>query len=237
MTKQELLKTAKPILFSTEMVRAILDGRKTQTRRVIKPQFTDSNLLGKDYRFYGKASKDANKIDIGISWNKSDPIPKSIIRKAKYKPGDILYVWETWNVCECEDICPGIADENECPFNRVGYKCYRYKAQYSDCESRKWKPSARMPKEAARIFLRVTDVRAERLQDISENDCLREGIQQNTVRSLRGVPSFQIYGMSEWYTKAKYAFTDLWDRMNAKNGYFWESNPWVWVYTFERVEA
>ena len=143
--------STKPILFSTPMVQAILDGRKTMTRRVIKPQpMIMAN--GKPLNGYN---------DSMIKAAGEFPTPK-------YQPGDILWVRETWFREDCTPDCAGQEDENECPFNRVGNACYGYKAQYltGGDDDIKWRPSIYMPKEAARVFLRVTGVRVERVQDI-----------------------------------------------------------------------
>ena len=137
----------KPILFNTDMVRAILEGRKTVTRRVVKfkpgqnPQWTgyipDGQVL------YG-----------------SNNIPAS---KSPYQPGDILYVRETWT--------------------RSMAGTYLYKATDTPIILDRWRPSIHMPKEAARLFLRVTDVRAERLQAITIEDIQKEGLMRENVRS------------------------------------------------------
>lgn len=121
----------KPILFNTDMVRALLAGRKTVTRRVVKPQPDEHLTTGE---------------------NALELLAEAC---APYRPGDLLYVRETWT--QDGDV-------------------YRYKAGFCD-QNRKWRPSIHMPKEAARIFLRVTDVRVERLQDITELDILeKEGL-------------------------------------------------------------
>ncbi len=167
----------KPILFNTEMVRAILDGRKTCTRRIMKPQPT---------AHYGTHCA----------------IPP-------YQQGDILYVRETW--------CKGSwMNEKE---------RYYYKADDNDflCT---WHPSIHMPKEAARIWLRVTGVRVERLQDIDGKGCVKEGIEEEP---LKDVGDEFVKGM----------FHDLWDSTIKKSDidrYGWDANPWVWVIEFERCE-
>lgn len=179
----------KPILFSTEMVRAILDRRKTCTRRIVKstPSFFEVN------------EKPVYLYDTEPSMGKIYP---------PCQPGDILYVRETWNLDD---------DEN-----------YYYKADgdlrpngYRESD---WIPSARMPKKAARIWLKVTDVRVERLQDITSEQIYREGTEVEEPFVLNG-------------EEKRYAFSVLWNSTIKKSDldrYGWEANPWVWVIEFER---
>lgn len=180
----------KPILFNAEMVRAILDGRKTCTRRVVK---LPKNMSG---RPVGKSG------DIGFMYLGG-------IKRPPYQHGDILYVRETW--------CKGSwMNEKE---------RYYYKADDNDflCT---WHPSIHMPKEAARIWLRVTGVRVERLQDIYGKGCVKEGIEEEP---LKDVGDEFVKGM----------FHDLWDSTLKKSDidrYGWDANPWVWVIEFERCE-
>lgn len=192
MNREELLKNAKPILFNTEMVQAITEGRKTVTRRVIKPQ----PIAGiRKSVFVPSGIEDGHGREI----------------KLLYKVGDILYVRETWQ------LLPSGFDEMPPEMN------YIYKASHvlSD-ECTRWRPSLHMPKEAARIFLKVTDVRVEKLQDITEEQAKAEGIK---LLSHDGVSI---------YTKDyKTAFEITWDSI-YKNS---KENPWVWVIEFERVEV
>ena len=180
----------KPIIFSTEMVRAILDGRKTQTRRVIKPQ--------------PESMKDGK------------------LPKCPYQPGDILWVRETWYYEEhMHELTAGDPD---LPSGR--YK-HRYICKASDPDypvgNKGWRPSIHMPREAARLFLLVKAVRVERLQEITEEDVLAEGC---------GLASWT---QDDWPKTA--GFAQLWDSLNAKRGYGWKNNDWVWVIEFERTEA
>ncbi len=173
----------KPILFSGPMVRAILEGRKTQTRRVMKPQPPDKML----------ATEKSRTLLAAVA--------------APYKPGDILYVREKW----CNINKPGISPEY------YYFAETKYAEDYDSTEW-KWRPSIHMPRAAARLFLRVTDVRVERVQEIGELDAIAEGFQE-------------IYPGEEINE-----FIKLWDTLNAKRGYGWAANPWVWVYTFERTD-
>jgi len=144
----------KPILFSTPMVQAILDGRKTQTRRIVK----DSMLQENENEF------------------KEEEFLKATIKKPINK-GDILWVRETWFPTRYdfkELLQSGITSLSK--GNIIKYKADNDYDPIKDCVGRSWKPSIFMPKEACRIFLEVVDVRVERLQDISESDAIAEGI-------------------------------------------------------------
>lgn len=190
----------KPILFNTQMVLAILDGRKTTTRRIIK---VNNNLEFMGFK-EGKALL-----------GKGCCIHETI--KAPYMPGDILYVRETWGISNpLGDFARN---------NRTAE--YVYKAGYSKGEripmAREqeknlgvWKPSIHMPKDAARIFLKVTGVRVERLQDITEQGIKAEGITE------------------EWPPHAMDKFQELWDSTTKE--YKWRLNLWVWVIEFERCD-
>jgi hypothetical protein len=204
MNREELLKNAKQILFNTEMVQAILDGRKTVTRRKIDrdiTNFCDVEVDGTLLDYQNCHGDFINPIDL-----------------CRYKVGDILYVRETWSIHECVKCQAGIpALGGEC-------KCeYVYRTNYGATDFR-WKPSIHMPKEAARIFLKVTDVRVERLQDITEEGAIAEGMSKTLVDGVV-------------FISAKGNFHVLWDSLNIKRGYGWEDNPWVWVIEFERVEV
>ena len=193
----------KPILFNTEMVRAILDGRKTVTRRVIRWDKADNALSCPDRR---------KNIEI--------PDDKIIERLcgAPYCMADILYVRETWTILP---VTPG---DN---FRPSGV--YYYKADGDMRPDRfrdnGWHPSIHMPKEAARIFLRVQDVHVERVQEITGAECVREGIPQESLKEV-----------GEAFTVGQFA--DLWDstvKPSDRALYGWDANPWVWVIDFERM--
>ena len=193
--------STKPILFNTEMVRAILAGRKTQTRRVIKPKYREDEAGFQviTYAYSGKFVR-VEYYDEYEEVTRTMPMPCD--------PGDILWVRETWNYGEGE---------------------YRYKADDvmpDGWHTTAWRPSIHMPKEAARIFLRVKDVRAERLQEITAAECLREGIE----------PEAKNHVGQEF---AQGMFHDLWDstvKPADRDIYGWAANPWVWVIEFELCE-
>lgn len=235
MTRAELLQTAKPILFNTEMVSAILDGRKTVTRRVLKNQ--DENAYTYDWNYM-----DGVKADVDLICDRNGEI-YALANKPPCYTGDILYVRETWCWCPCWD-CGLNEPESGCadPTARMTfdhkkgeYGCIGYKASFAENEQppgyETWKPAIHMSKEAARIFLRVTDVRVERLQDMRYADCLAEGVRLNPIHEmdLSGAPLI-----------AREKFAGVWDSTVKKSdldSYGWAANPWVWVIEFERVEV
>lgn len=187
----------KPILFNTEMVRAILDGRKSCTRRLVK------FFSGENPRWTGYI-KDGLMLYNG----KNEPC----IRKAPYQPGDILYVRETW--MDYAGLTMYKAD------------CDIYRLDSLNFAGFGWKPSIHMPKEAARIWLKVTDVRVERLQEITIDGIRNEGISSMAVHA----GDMEI-ALKEW--------KNLWNSTIKKtdlDSYGWEANPWVWVIEFERCE-
>lgn len=201
----------KPILFNTEMVRAIMDGRKSCTRRLVK------FLSGENPRWTGYI-KDGLMLYNG----KNEPC----IRKAPYQSGDILYVRETWH-----KYIKRVGEGKSCHLAEF----YGYKASIANSEDadEPWKPSIHMPKEAARIWLKVTNVRLERLQDITEDGAEAEGAIDN-----RGFIHSPENEYDRIYT-AREHFIEIWDRTIKKSDldiYGWDANPWVWVIEFERCE-
>lgn len=206
----------KPIIFSTDMVQAILDGRKSMTRRVVKPPFPAQSEVDD----FGMCEDEYGKLFAYFVTAASYPDEYRVY--PRYQPGDILWVRETWFYeMHMHDLTAG---EPDLPGGRYSHR-YVYRASSPDYPvdvgvgACGWCPSIHMPREAARIFLRVTDVRVERLQEIPYNDCVAEGMWN--------------YG-TDVDTLA--AYQELWQRVNAKSGYGWETNPWVFVVTFERCE-
>ena len=232
----------RPILFSTPMVRAILDGRKTQTRRIIKPQPYVLN----------STSAELNQLFKDGLMHRACPYGKI---------GDLLWVRETW-----ADLTEGYGT----PWERFNLKppFIWYKADgdqpdigngASQLES--WKPSIFMPRWASRITLRITNVRVERLQDISEMDAIAEGVaplfteeeiaRRPELNSCKGAyRNYLWHGLigktitgkqsDAWecqysgYDNAKNSFSSLWESINGSGS--WEATPWVWVVEFERVD-
>jgi hypothetical protein len=189
------------------MVLAILDGRKSMTRRVVKGSFP----IDKEGLDLPPHKHSDGTFAYHFQTHVDDYVEHPI--KPRYQTGDILWVRETFNDDETADVLYA-ADQDF-----VDYGCKDIDDRTIFESNVKWRPSIFMPREAARIFLRVTDVRVERVQDISYDDCLLEGMHD--------------YG-TEVDTLA--AFQDLWESLNAKRGYSWASNTWVWVISFERCE-
>jgi len=197
--------STKPILFNTEMVRAILDGRKTQTRRIVNNDWIQSAKL--------PIATDDNK-KIWHFWNSGE-------HKSKYEIDDVLYVRETFG--EFTHTRFG-GTHTKIIYKADGdLECRGVKPSNSGEFFHGWKPSIHMPKEYARIFLKITDVRVEKLQDINCYEIEKEGFKdlfQNTQMCVG---------------KAEDWWINLWNS-TAKDGYKWEDNPYVFVYEFERVE-
>lgn len=223
----ELIKEI-PIFFDTLMVRAIYNG-KTQTRRVVEPQFEIAS--------YGKPPCNYDIIDIpiinGHIWataTNSDSaggfaVPVYCNKKGKpikalYQKGNLMWVRETYHV---KGGLPAIEKLLETNF-KDKKDCLIYKADLpeSDWKNYKWSPPIFMRKNACRLWLKVIDVRVERLQDIVVGDIKREGCPE------------KIFFNSKMSNVAKW-FTLLWDSINKKPEYSWKANPWVWVIEFERV--
>jgi uncharacterized protein YhfF len=206
----------KPIFFNTKMIQAILDGRKIMTRRTVK------NIPEGTHRVeqIGESLFEAHW---GIHGN-SMFLDGATEIKCPYQPGDILWVRETWaSYCdECESNQGEGYKDATCAYGDCNR--YAYKADDDGCPGGKWRPSIHMPKEAARIFLRVKTVRVERLQDITEEQAVKEGAKAYGPNNCSG-------------TSARIAFAEIWDRTTRDNSYEWRKNPWVWVIEFEREEV
>ena len=226
----------RPILFNTEMVKAILDGRKTCTRRLV------TFLPGKNPQWTGWI-KDGLMLYNG----KNEPC----IRKAPYQPGDILYVRETWQKAGMVDEFDHIIDGTEKYYYAAGPEapCFDFWVDPETGEhkdSMPWRRSIHMPKEAARIWLKVTDVSVERLQEITEDQTEEEGflftppclhLTGGNYCDIDGPCTSKIkycdMGAGELFGKV------LWNRTIKKTDldrYGWSANPWVWVIEFERCE-
>lgn len=192
------------------MVRAILDDRKTQTRRVIKPQ--PSDWKWNHYKW------DDRCINVAMT----EDLDGYYVICPYGQPGDHLWVRETIkrrSRQDGKDVCTYNADltgviGNNPPESRMGRAVWQWP---------KIKSLTRIPRWASRITMKITGVRVERVQEISEKDAIAEGI----PRELGGWGN--MYG---YYTNA---YKELWDTINANRGFPWESNPWVWVIDFKRV--
>lgn len=205
----EILSKAKPMLFNTEMVQAILDGRKTVTRRCVKPKSKNA------YGFFVLTNKSDGSFAGVYDYDEDENAFDKPQKQPAYK-GDILYVRETWGrYSVCEGVVPDIY----------------YKADAKAPQKIKWIPSIHMPKEAARLFLRVTDVRVEQLHDINFYGILSEGIE--IMPEAYNDPD-------NAYLQAVETFKRVWDRTVKESDldrYGWVVDPWVWVIEFERVEV
>lgn len=190
----------KPILFNTDMVRAILEGRKTVTRRVVK---LPSNIQVQDNGLYTLYAE-------GTCYENQHIEELEQYLRTPYKVGDVLYVRETWT----DHYVPNEEGKAELQY------CYKadgidIKAECLPGENNRWYPSIHMPKAAARIFLRVTSVRVERLQDMDtadDQEFFKEGVAD------------------------KHSFIELWDSTVKHESQGWYGNPYVWVIEFERIE-
>ena len=199
----------KPILFNTEMVRAILDGRKTQTRRLVKVSHRGAAGFNVCFR------KSTGEFTGVYDWDDEESMYEDRT-PAPCQPGDILWVRETW-----------AKDAGR----------YMYRANYSDTEKfymngreikMAWRPSIHMPRDAARLFLRVQEVRIERLHDMRMADIQAEGVVPSTVAG------------GQWQQWQRDYMKPVWDSTIKKADllhYGWEANPWVWAFLFERVEG
>ena len=228
-----------PILFNGKMVQAILEGHKAQTRRVIKPQ----PVLERGVWKWKETAWDIANAQI------SDTFPADL---APYQPGNYLWVREGWRIAAWDEdngtlsiqykADGAVGDMRLCEdpdaFNR-------YWLQSSDDAEKqgikpdmdgqyhwdvhnpptRWRPSIHMPRWASRITLEVTGVRIERVQEIGADDAIAEGININEAMALPTDPDSAACGI----------FSGLWDSINAKRGYSWDTNPWVWAIRFKRV--
>ena len=219
----------KPILFNTEMVRAILDGRKSCTRRIVKPQQLVGLLPDKCKNGVPEEFLKEKKFMFKPYCDMTDIELINTAYKAPYQPGDILYVRETWQyLYELDGNEQVIEDTGKYYYaatDTIPFNTYVDENGVSH-DHAPWRPSIHMPKEAARIWLKVTDVRVERLQEITTNQIEQEGVETEYPHVLNG-------------EEKKYAFQNLWNSTIKKSDldfYGWDANPYVWVIEFERCE-
>lgn len=253
--------TERPILFSGAMVRAILAGTKTQTRRVVTPTprlMPEWSSPGSDgWIFFEGSSK-----EILIAEDYIRRCHGEWAARCPYgKPGDTLWVRETWYCDHCfagdyettwrkgvranlDKLIDREACEREWRGDDFGMMYYRAdvpSGRFGDAgywaePGSKWRPSIHMPRWASRLTLRVTDVRVKRVQDINEADARAEGVRARDAHIV--VQSCGDGGCridDSLSNTARGAFAALWDSINAKRGFGWDSNPWVWVVSFERL--
>lgn len=212
----------KPILFNTEMVRASLDGRKTCTILSIKPQPDEKHTNALGFVTHSSAQKKVGCFGFGTNQHGGS------IQYATppYQPGDILYVRETF-----------YRDENCILYKANNENLTGYRNMKGEDIAVKWSPSIHMPKEAARIWLKVMNVRVERLQEITDEQAKREGIQYDECQT--GFTWKQETDMHNCYTTPIGAMQALWNSTIKKSDldrYGWDASPWVWVIEFERCK-
>ena len=227
---------ALPILFNTEMVQAILSNKKTCTRRIVKKIPPETHSVDGEY--------DDGELKFYANWGRYMPdnamfVDGTVQLNLPYQPEDILYVRETWckygDLDDNDQVIEGTekyyyrADgENPTPYNIFLDNRRRYdKNRYYPM----WRPSLFMPKEAARIWLKVTDINLERLQDITEDEAKAEGANWKNGKNV---------GIEEKMNRtAIERFAEIWDGTISKTNlyrYGWKANPWVYVIKFERCE-
>ena len=238
----------KPILFNTEMVRANLEGRKSCTRRIVKGFIPNDAKWG--YTAF------TPKGCISCRGTFADGYGEKFF-KLPCEPGDILYVRETWQCWRAhryeatadirfraggDDVRLQFANGNTDSIDRLDYDTFVHKWF---CHNGEWKPSLFMPKEAARIWLKVTDVRVERLQEMKPVDVIKEGAYPDCWDCLNtyGESGSQCcYGTEEQCSQCDEVMMEwekLWTSTIKKSDldwYGWSANPWVWVIEFERCE-
>lgn len=207
----------RPILFSGPMVRAILEGRKTQTRRVVKPSWI-------------AAAQSAGESDGPETVNKYwvDICPYGAA-------GDMLWVKETWGLCSPHDptywragSIRGIPESEL----REQFLVEHRQNWITHPDSAYWRPSIHMPRWASRITLEITGVRVERLQDMHESDAESEGVEIRNGWCLGAVHPIKSH--QKIFATQIQAFQSIWQSINGRGS--WDANPWVWVIEFRRVE-
>lgn len=229
-----------PILFSTPMVQAILAGRKMQTRRIVQP------MRGKQSKWlppglinsvpHGEIIKGgwqmhhpkAGQVHYGVEVAYDSPL--GWVKCPYGQPGDLLYVRETWfpAAINADSVLVGYHEKD--PDITIEITTDMVEYYWKQLHKGRMIPSIHMPKEAARIWLQVTDVRVERLQDISEDDAQAEGVEAHQTELG---PSYYDYesGYCNGLFDAKDSFRTLWKSINGVDS--WESNPWVWAINFK----
>jgi hypothetical protein len=241
----------KPILFSTPMVQAIQSGRKKQTRRVIKSRH-ESGLFQVCRRVSDGQITGINSLDWDERNCEKDITPK-------YQPGDILYVREAWRlvswnwddseatiefkdgekVCfelDGDDQIQWLCDQVETLIKKEIYVATNEDSEEMDWSGKPnpWKPSIHLPKYCSRIFLQVTDVRAERLHDISDDDAKAEGAKDVLTYDDMKIMKDSKFVIPRPFLMYQFGFMSIW--CNVYGVKSWDSNPWVWVYTFKKIE-
>ena len=238
------------LLCDAASVRAILDGGKTQTRRVIKPQPKQEGPFmvlrsGKVFLFRGHATS-------VLKTTEETDIAQALLSLSPYQPGDRLYVQEAFATYKCLDgKPPRMTGDGSAFWYRADGAVRNLEGLRSEVRG-KWRLPQHMPKWAARIWLEVVGVRSERLQDISEADMFAEGISRNDEFPVDGLPCPDCggeglhlafganYGVTQVDCRRcetpQKRFLLIWDSNNAKRGFGWDANPLVWVVDFRLLE-
>jgi hypothetical protein len=209
------------------MVRALLDGSKTQTRRVGKIQNPDYTELGVQY--IGHQTKGHEALATHRAYPDRGTARHAICACPYGIPGDRLWVRESWNVA-------GLFWNMKPSMTLAAAKsAWRYAADDQTGWQHGWRPSIHMPRWASRIALEIVNIRAERLQDITEASAIAEGVEQMAIgRESTGL--WLDYSSSLYaFTSARDSYRSLWESINGDGA--WAQNPWVWVIEFRRVEA
>jgi len=217
----------KPILFSTPMVKAILEGRKTQTRRIPR-----------NYKDIISKHEDLHSIGVPEG-TQVQPIQELFMDKCPYKVGDTLWVREKWKAVLCREAYLCVAEffdgeRKKFFLDRDSDKSNSFASKVG----KGWQPSIHMNREATRLFLEVKSVRLERLQDITDSDAIAEGIYEIRKNGwFYCDPAGTKAPNCTLAHKPRQAFMWLWEQINYKRGYeySWIANPWVWVYEFKRI--
>lgn len=232
----------KPILFNTEMVKAILEGRKTVTRRVVKekgwditgrPKFSSDHTKGEYLFSVCMENKEANARTATCHF-----------LKPPYEIEEILYIRETWGIqsahrfeCDVKIAYKAGGELNKIQFcKRKDYDDFVFNKRIGDG---RWYPSIHMPKEAARIFLRVTDVRVERLHKITPEQAVCEGVGELFIEACAYDDKYNNIPWNQYDGLSIHQFARLWDSTIKPSDickYGWDANPYVWVIEFERCD-
>lgn len=222
---------SKPMLFKAPMVRAILDGRKTQTRRLVQPQYAEIEWRDLHRGYFGTMHTGREQ-----HWERV---------KCPYPVGTRIWVRETWAVIDYYDRRkPSEVPEVNVVYRAGGPDLNGQDRQTFEIDERgKWRRSIHMPKHAARIWLEVTRARIERLRDIPEEDAIAEGIDgvrldglmEMTPLGMRPETGWMNYSGGDGFNRAARSFSTLWESINGAGS--WAANPWVWVYEFEIAEG
>ncbi len=239
MTREELLQVAKPILFNTDMVQAILENRKTETRRKIPGKIKRNSKLGYDIRLILHKTREKNGVQTkNIDYLSLDDLLRC---ESPFKVNDILHVRETWAVRAARRFDANVnimfkagGQESILTFpnarsDNADRDVYDNFLRKWDKEG-EWNPSIFMPKAAARIFLKVRDIIPHPIQEMTLDDFLAEGV---TLRP-------EAFNDPEnAYQQARHIFAkEIWDKTLKKADreyYSWDANPWVWMICFERI--